>query len=83
MGKLIKRRVAVQKLASHCQEYPYVFRSVSGIKIGEFSRSGSGMVPESIFGGFSEIVPEWFRNPILVGFPKWFRNGSGSIPCIA
>ena len=29
------------------------------------------------------MVPEWFRNPILVDIPKWFRNGSGSVPCIA
>ena len=28
---------------------------------GELFRNGSGMVPESNFGGFSGMVPEWFR----------------------
>ena len=31
-------------------------------------RNGSGMVPESNFSEFSEMVPEWFR------------NGSGNVP---
>ena len=26
------------------------------------------------------MVPEWFRNPILVDFREWFRNGSGMVP---
>ena len=60
MGEMSRRCVAVQELASHYWEYPYVFRSVSGIKFGEFS----GM------------VPEWFRNQILVDFPEWFRKRS-------
>ena len=37
----------------------------------------SVVCPESNFGRSSGMVPEWFRNPILVDFPEWFRNGSG------
>ena len=37
----------------------------------------SVVYPESGFGEFSGMVPEWFRNAILVDFPEWFRNGSG------
>ena len=31
MGGMSRKRVAIQELASHYSEYPYVFRSVSGI----------------------------------------------------
>jgi len=38
------------------------------------------MVPESNFGEFSGMVPEWFRNQIFGGFsgmvPEWFRKRS-------
>ena len=34
----------------------------------EWFQNGSGM------------VPEWFRNRILVDFPERFRNGSGNVP---
>ena len=40
----------------------------------------SVLYPESNVGGFSGMVPEWFRNLILVDFPEWFRNGSGTVP---
>ena len=40
----------------------------------------SVVYPESKFGGFSGMVPEWLRNPILADFPEWFRNGSGMVP---
>ena len=36
----------------------------------------SVVYPESNFGGFSGMVPEWFRNQILVDFPEWFRKRS-------
>ena len=37
----------------------------------------SVVYPGSDFGRFPGMVPEWFRNLILVDFPEWFRNGSG------
>ena len=40
----------------------------------------SVVYPESVFGKFSGMVPEMFRNPILVDFPEWFWNGSGNVP---
>ena len=40
----------------------------------------SVVYPESDFGRFPGMVPEWFRNLILVDFPKWFRNSSGNVP---
>ena len=40
----------------------------------------SVVYPESDFGKFSGMVPEWFRNRILVDFPERFRNGSGNVP---
>ena len=61
MSGMSRRRVAVQQLASRYSEYPYVFRSVSGMKFWYIFQNGSGMVPESNFGGFSEVVREWFR----------------------
>ena len=37
----------------------------------------SVLYPESNLDRFSGMVPEWFRNQILVNFLEWFRNGSG------
>ena len=42
----------------------------------------SVLYPESNFGDFSGMVPEWFRNQILVDFPERFRSGSGNVLCI-
>ena len=47
MGKMSRKRVAVQDLSSKYKEYLCVFR----------------IVPESNFGGFSGMVPETLRIP--------------------
>ena len=36
----------------------------------------SVVYPESNFGEFSGMVPEWFRNQNLVDFPEWIRKRS-------
>ena len=43
MGKMSRKRVAVQKLSSEYQEYLYVNRTVSGIKLGSIFRNCSGI----------------------------------------
>ena len=58
MGRMSRRRVAVQELAWHCQEYPYVFRSVSGIQFWWIFRNGSGMVPEAFHVSPEDIFAE-------------------------
>ena len=57
------KRVAIQELASHYSEYPYVFRSVSGILVNfpEWFRNGSGIQFWWIFQNGSGMVPEAFH----------------------
>ena len=48
MGKMSRKRVAVQELSWNYQEYPYVVRIVSGMKFWWVFGIGSGMVPETL-----------------------------------
>ena len=58
MGGMSRKRVVIQELASHYSEYPYVFRSVSGIQLWWIFQNGSGMVPEAFHVSPEDIFDE-------------------------
>ena len=60
MGKMSRKRVAVQELSSKYKEHLCVFRIESGFKFGEFS----GMVPETLRIPSRDILGQCDEDPI-------------------